>query len=163
MRKRFLLLVVLIMGISFVFVAKGIFAAAKIPDVIQMNTKEYSKHKRPIVAFDHKKHAEDFAKKHPDFFKNGCGECHHDANNKPLKNLKPDDKVQLCIECHKTPGEKPSKEKLSKKEKIKKYQAEAVHENCHDCHRKYDRANKLKSKDKGYAPTKARCNDCHKK
>ena len=30
----------------------------------------------------------------------GCGECHHDKDNKPLNNLKIGDDVQNCIECH---------------------------------------------------------------
>ena len=126
-----------------------------------MQNKAYSKHKYAVIDFQHKKHSEDYAKKHPDLFKNKCGVCHHDDKNKPLTNLKEGDKVQGCIACHKEPGQKPSKEKLSKKEKIIKYHAEAVHANCIDCHRDYNKANKLKSKDPGYAPTV--CNKCHVK
>ncbi len=147
----------LIIGMAAVFFAGSLYAT----DVIKMENKAYKKRKYPIIEFQHKKHAEDYAQKHPDLYKNKCGECHHDADHKPLTSLKSDDKVQSCIECHKEPGEKPSKEKLSKKEKIKKYHAEALHENCRSCHRTYNKANKLKSKDPGYAPTV--CNKCHKK
>ena len=53
------------------------------------------KHTKGIVNFEHRKHQEDF--------KVECGECHHDQNNKPLKNLKAGDEVKKCIECHKKP------------------------------------------------------------
>lgn len=142
-----------------VFLANSLYAAENVPDVIKMEDKAYKKYKYPIVEFHHKKHAEDYASKFPELYKNKCGECHHDAQNKPLVDLKPSDKVQKCIACHKEPGDKPSKEKLSKKEKIKKYHAEAIHENCRGCHRTYNKAHKLKSKDPDYAPTI--CNKCH--
>ena len=82
-------------------------AGTDVPEVIKLNSPEYEKHKKGIVEFTHKKHSEDYAKKAPDLYKNGCGECHHDADNKPLSNLKTGDDVQRCIECHKKPSERP--------------------------------------------------------
>lgn len=157
MRKRNIFIICLIVGIAFAFIASGLYAS----DVIKMQNKAYKKHKEKTVTFQHKKHSEEFAKKYPELYKSGCGECHHDENHKPLSGLKAGDKVKGCIECHKEPGTKPSKEKLSKKEKIKKYHAEALHENCQGCHKAYNKAKKLKSKDKGYAPTKSKCKTCH--
>ncbi len=169
MRKGTVAIVFGIIGLSLLFLATGMYAETKVPDVIRMENKAYKKHKRKIVEFHHKKHQDDYAKKYPKFYKAGCGECHHDKDNKKLKNLKAGDAVQGCIECHKKPGQMPSAEKkkirkLSKKERKSKkleYHAESVMMNCLDCHRKYNRKNRLKSKDKGYAP--AVCVKCHKK
>ena len=171
MRKRTSLIAVMVFGIAALFLGAGLYAGTKMPDVVKMENKAYKKHKKSIVEFHHKKHQEDYAKKHPALYKAGCGECHHDADNKPLSSLKAGDNVRGCIECHKTPGEMPSAEKkemraakLSKKEqKTKKlaYHAEAIHYNCKDCHKRYNKKNKLKSKDEGYAPTS--CNKCHVK
>ena len=171
--KRNLLLSVLLVGLvggmGVLLIANGLTAGSKAPDVIKMENKAYDKHKENIIVFSHAKHAADYAKNHPEFFKEGCGECHHDENNKPLSGLKDGDPVKGCIECHKTPGEMPlkikkemRKEKLSKEEKQKReleYHAEALHENCKGCHRNYNKKNKLKSKDEGYAPTT--CKKCH--
>jgi hypothetical protein len=169
MRKGNVAIAFGIIGLSLLFLATGMYAGTEVQDVIKMENKAYKKHKRRIVEFSHKKHQEDYAKSHPDFYKNGCGECHHDKDNKPLTKLKAGDNVQGCIECHKKPAVMPSAEKkkirkLSKKEKKSKkleYHAEAVMMNCTDCHKKYNRKNKLKSKSKGYAP--ATCTTCHKK
>lgn len=171
MRKRTFVTAVMIFGLAVLFLGTGLYAGSTVPDVIKMENKAYKKHKKGIVKFNHKTHQDDYAKKHPGFYKAGCGECHHDADNKPLSSLKAGDKAQGCIECHKKPGEMPSKEKkamrtakLSKKEQKKKklaYHAEAIHYNCKDCHKKYNKKSKLKSKDKGYAPTS--CVKCHPK
>ena len=70
------------------------------------------------------------------------------------------DDVQKCIECHKTPGEAPkgkkAKKKLSKKEKIKEFHAEALHANCKGCHKAFNKKYKPKK-----APTT--CAKCHPK
>ena len=100
-----------LVGMVVLFAAVGIYAATEVPDVIKMENKAYDKHKKGIVAFSHKKHSDAYAKTHPEFYKNGCGECHHDDQNKPLSNLKAGDDVQSCLECHKKLGEMPSKEK----------------------------------------------------
>ena len=161
MRKRFYLLAALIMGLAGVFIANGIHADTQVPDVIPMNDKAYKKHKYAINQFKHKKHYEEYAKKYPKLYESGCGECHHDKDNKPLTSLKAGDTVQKCIECHTKPSLKPSKVKLKKKEKIKQYHAEAVHENCRVCHKKFNKSKKLKSKDKASAPSKSKCKRCH--
>ncbi len=143
-------------------IAAGIYAKA-VPEMIELNDPAYEKHKKSIVKLSHQKHQTEYAKQYPEFYKNGCGECHHDEDNKPLTELKEGDDVQRCIECHKIPAEMPKKEakalkkKLSKKEKIKEYHAEALHANCRDCHKKYNKKYKPKKK----APTT--CTKCHPK
>ena len=154
------LLVATICGIAMLVAAAGIYAKA-VPDVIELKDPAYKKHKKGVVNFEHKKHQDDYAKKYPEYYKKGCGECHHDKDNKPLSSLKEGDEVQKCIECHKIPAEAPkgkkAKKKLSKKEKIKDYHAEALHANCRDCHKKYNKKYKPKKK----APTT--CTKCHPK
>jgi len=159
MKNRSILSTVALAGIATLFLAAGIYAAADVPDVVDLNSPEYETHKKGIVKFTHKKHAEDYAKKYPEYYKNSCGECHHDENNKPLKDLKVGDNVQRCIECHKIPSERPKGKgapKLNKKQKLE-YHAEAFHYNCRGCHKKYNK--KYKSKKK--APTT--CTKCHPK
>ncbi|MBT8372247.1 MAG: cytochrome c family protein [Deltaproteobacteria bacterium] len=157
-KKR--LFVFTIIGIATLFIAAGIYAKA-VPDVIELNDPAYKKHKKGVVHFEHKKHQDDYVQQYPEFYKNGCGECHHDKDNKPLSSLKEGDDVEKCIECHKIPSEAPkgkkAKKKLSKKEKIKDYHAEALHANCRDCHRKFNKKYKPKKK----APTT--CAKCHPK
>lgn len=156
-RKSFLILV--IVGIATLFVVAGIFAKT-VSDVIELKDPAYKEHEKGVVKFEHKKHQDDYAKKYPEFYKNGCGECHHDKDNKPLSDLKEGDDVQKCIECHKIASEAPkgkkAKKKLSKKEKIKEYHAEALHENCKGCHKKFNKKYKPKK-----APTT--CTTCHPK
>ena len=150
MKKRNILLVAGFTGFVFLLVSAGIYAGTTVPDVIEMNNKAYAKHSKGIVKFSHKKHSTDY--------KIGCGECHHDANNKPLTNLKAGDNVQNCIECHKKPGEKPKGKdapKLTKKQQ-REYHAEAIHDNCKGCHRDYNKKNKTQK-----APTT--CSKCHPK
>ena len=163
MNKKLLLLAIIASATLF-FVA-GIYAAA--PDIIRMENKAYEKHKKGIVEFNHKLHAEDYVKKYPELYPNGCGDCHHDENNKPLKDLKADDEVQSCIECHKKLGEVDKKLKKQWREKkvpkaeqkkIKlEYHAEALHMNCRVCHRQYNKKYKPEKK----APTT--CVKCHPK
>jgi len=109
-----------IIAVMTLFIAAGIYAKA-FPDVIKLEDPAYKEHKKGVVTFNHKKHAEEYAKEYPDLYKNGCGECHHDDKGKPLTNLKEGDDVKKCIECHKIPGEAPkgkkAKKKLSKKKR----------------------------------------------
>jgi hypothetical protein len=158
MNKKLLVLVIVVSAA--LFAAGGIFAKA-VPDIIKLEDPAYKEHKKGVVDFTHGKHQTEYAEKYPEFYKNGCGECHHDEDNKPLSNLKEGDDVQKCIECHKIAAEAPkgkkAKKKLSKKEKIKDYHAEALHENCRGCHRKYNKKYKPKKK----APTT--CTKCHPK
>ena len=157
-KKRLLSLA--IVGTAVLFFLAGVYAK-DVPEMIELNDPAYKEHKKGIVVFSHAKHQKEYAEKYPEFYKNGCGECHHDENNKPLTELKVGDDVQRCIECHKIAAEAPkgrkAKKKLSKKEKIKDYHAEALHENCKACHKKYNKKYKPKKK----APTT--CKTCHPK
>lgn len=147
-------------GIALLFFGAGIYAAA--PDVLKIKA-DYE-HTKPALEFHHKKHAETYAKEYPDLYKDGCGACHHDENNKPLSGLSPDDPVKSCIECHKKPGEVPTDlkkewraKKIKKDEKKKlelEYHAEAIHDNCRGCHREFNKKYKPKK-----APTT--CKSCH--
>ena len=158
MNKKLMVLVIVVSAA--LFVVAGIYAKA-VPEMIKLEDPAYKEHKKGVVDFTHGKHQTEYAKKYPEFYKNGCGECHHDKDNKPLSNLKEGDAVQKCIECHKIAAEAPkgkkAKKKLSKKEKIKDYHAEALHENCKGCHKKYNKKYKPSKK----APTT--CAKCHPK
>ena len=159
MTKKHLITTVII-GAAILFVSAAIYAKPA-PDMIKLQDPAYKEHKKGVVDFTHKKHQNDYAEQYPEYYKNGCGECHHDDKGKPLAKLKDGDDVQKCIDCHKTPGEAPkgkkAKKKLSKKEKIKEYHAEALHANCRDCHKKYNKKYKPEKK----APTT--CTKCHPK
>ena len=154
MKKRISVLIAVIIGIISIFLVSGINAETKVADVIKMENKCYDSHKKSIVEFSHKKHVEEY--------KTTCGECHHDENNKPLENLKEGDDVQNCIECHNIAGYITGKKAkgLSKEEK-RKYHANAIHDNCKACHKKFNKKKGLKSKDPGAAPTT--CKACHPK
>jgi hypothetical protein len=147
MNKRTLGVTLVIAMVASLFLVAGLYAGTKVKDEFQMNAPY--KHKKGLVTFTHKKHVTDY--------KLACGECHHDDKGKPLNNLKEGDNVQPCIECHKKPGELKGKKAkgLSKKELLA-YQANAVHENCKGCHKKYNKEHGTKD-----APTK--CKDCHPK
>ncbi len=147
MRKNYLIIMA-VFGIAALFLATTVYAGSNPPDVVKLD-KGY-KHKKGIITFGHKKHVEDY--------KAGCGDCHHDANNKPLNNLKAGDDVKACIECHKKPGERPKGKgapKLNKKQRLE-YVAEAFHYNCKGCHKKFNKKTGTKA-----APTT--CTKCHPK
>ncbi len=165
------LLVATICGIAMLVAAAGIYAKAVPDDVVELKDPAYKKHKKGVVKFTHGKHQSEYAKKYPEFYKNGCGECHHDKDNNPLVDLKEGDDVEKCIKCHKKAAEMPKKEKqaLKKEAKAKKiskealnskileYHAEALHTNCRVCHKSYNKKYKPKKK----APTT--CTKCHPK
>jgi hypothetical protein len=167
--KKYLLSYTLVLG-GLVFHTFGMqpYAASEVPDEIDMENEAYEEHKRDIVVFSHKSHSETYSEAQPEFFKAGCGECHHDENKKPL-DLKPGDDVKGCIACHSKPGRMPVKEKralrksgLTKAERKSNklaYHADVLHDNCRGCHRDFNRKNSLKSKDERAAPI--RCGDCH--
>jgi len=150
------LLIITTIGFIVLFASVALYAGSDVPAVIKMQN-DYE-HKKAIVAFTHEKHVIDY--------KGGCGDCHHDENNKPLTDLKAGDSVQKCIECHSKPGEVPKdvkdkwkKEKIKKAEKDKlsrQWHAEAIHDNCRGCHKAYNKKNKTKA-----APTT--CVKCHPK
>jgi hypothetical protein len=167
MKKRSILLTAATVVIAALFAATLIYAGTEVKEIIELKDPAYKKHKKGVVKLEHKKHQADYAQKYPEFYKNNCGECHHDKDNKPLAGLKEGDNVQKCIECHKIASEMPKKDvkamrekKASKKEiKTKKleYHAEALHYNCRGCHRLYNKKYKPKKK----APTT--CVKCHPK
>ena len=154
MRKLFILIMCL--GI---LTMSSTAIAASIPDIMLLEEPCYT-HKKGIVQFDHKKHSQDYFDTYPELYPNGCGDCHHDKNGEPILKLKDEDIVQRCIDCHMLAGEAPkgkkAKVKLSKKEKIKDYHANAFHANCKGCHKKFNKAYKPKK-----APTT--CIKCHPK
>lgn len=154
MKKKSLLLMIALVGIAAMFIAVGIHAGTKPCGVIKMENAAYKKHKKSIVMFEHKKHVEEYEV--------GCGECHHDKDNKPLDNLKEGDDVKNCIECHKKASFIKGKNAkgLSKKQK-REYHANAIHDNCKGCHKKFNKKKGLKSKDPGAAPMT--CKQCHPK
>jgi len=145
------LLIIAVVGIASMFLATAIYAGKTVPDCVKMENKAYTEHKKSIVDFSHKKHNIEY--------KAGCGECHHDAEGKPLNELKMGDEVQNCIACHSKAGRPPKAKKgeptLSTKEKMT-YHAYAIHVNCKDCHKKANKASGTKS-----APTS--CAKCHPK
>ncbi|MBU4185894.1 MAG: cytochrome c family protein [Proteobacteria bacterium] len=149
MSKRYLLIIAVV-GIASLFLATGIYAGTTVDDVVTMENKAYAKHTKSIVKFSHKRHIEGY--------KLDCGECHHDADGKAITGLKLGDEVKNCIECHSNAGRAPMGKdapKLSKKEKMA-YHAEAMHDNCKDCHTKANKKSGTKT-----APTT--CIVCHPK
>lgn len=130
--------------------AAAAVSAEGLVEMIKMETEGYESHKKGIVTFSHKKHFVEY--------KISCGDCHHDDGGQPLKDLKPGDEVQKCIECHSNPGQSPKGKgapKLTDQQK-REYHAEALHDNCIVCHRDYNKANNTKA-----APTS--CGKCHPK
>lgn len=161
MNKRCLVTSVLVV-IATLFVVAGIYAGTQVKDEIKMENKAYTEHTKSIVTFSHLKHSKEYAEQNPDLYKSGCGECHHDKDNKPLTNLKEGDEVQNCIECHKKPGNMTGKEaKGLSKEQKREYHANAIHDNCKGCHKKFNKEKNLKLKDPGVAPVT--CTQCHPK
>jgi hypothetical protein len=162
MSKRYWIIATIAI-IATLFITTGIYAGKEVKDEIKMENKAYDKHKKGIQTFTHMKHAKEYAEKHPELYKNGCGECHHedkDGKSVPLKNLKEGDEVKNCIECHKKAGYiKGKKAKGLKKEQKREYHANAIHDNCKGCHKDFNKKMKLKSKDKGAAPVT--CKQCH--
>ncbi len=145
-KKGFFIVVAL--GIVSFFCAAGLYAGTQVADIIELNDPIYPKHKKGIVKFSHKKHANDYGAK--------CGECHHDNNGKPL-DLKMGDDVQKCSACHKEVGKIPKK--IKKAERIKRFHKSALHENCKACHRDWNKKQGLKKSDPKAAPTT--CKACH--
>ena len=159
MKKKYLITITVFVIATFLMAA-GIYAGKEVKDEIRMENKAYDKHTKDIVTFTHKKHTKEYAEKHPELYKKSCGECHHDKDNKPLSNLKEGDDVQNCIECHKIPGYiKGEEAKGLTKEQKREYHANAIHDNCKACHKKFNKKMNLKSKDKGAAPVT--CKQCH--
>ena len=142
--KKGSLLVML--GIVVLFAAASIHAGTEVADVIKMENKAYTEHKKGIVEFTHKKHAD-----HKDI---SCSDCHHVY--KDGKNVwKEGDDVQKCEACHKEVGKPPKG--MKKAEKIKKYQKYAIHANCKGCHKK------MIDKESEMGKKLRKCSGCHPK
>ncbi len=116
-------------------------------DVIALECPAYP-HTKGIVQFTHKKHMEDY--------KVTCGECHHDEKGQPLKDLKAGDPVKGCLECHSKPGKAPKPaagEKITPEQK-REYHVEAMHDNCIECHKEFNKKNNSKA-------AAVTCAQCH--
>ncbi len=158
--------IAIVSAIASVFIAGIIYAATEVADEIRLENKAYTNHKEAIVIFQHRKHQGEYREKNPELFSSQCGECHHekvnDKENKPLVNLKEGDEVKNCIECHqKAAYVQGKKAKALSEVQRRQHHANAMHENCKDCHKKYNKKKGLKSKDEGYAPNT--CKSCHEK
>ncbi len=150
-KHNFVRSVVMVTIALFVVGITGLYAGTTAPDVVKMENKGYAKHTKGLVQFSHKKHATEY--------KAGCGDCHHDEKGKPLASLKEGDDVKDCFDCHSKPGLAPKGKnapKLSKKEKVQQFHAEAMHANCIECHKTHNKKTKTKA-----APVT--CKDCHPK
>lgn len=148
MNKR-LITLLLAAGIAVIFVATGIQAGTDVKDTITMEDPGYKKHKKGLVEFTHKKHAEDYGI--------SCGDCHHDDKGKPLAGLKMGDNVQKCSECH----NKFKKDKKNKKDIM--VHENAMHENCIECHKEYNMKKDPADKKGTKGPAPASCSKCHPK
>jgi hypothetical protein len=148
MRKRSLVRTMVSVMVLSLLAAAGLHAA-EVPAEIKMQSAY--EHKKSIAVFTHQKHAIDY--------RITCGECHHDDKGQPLTNLKEGDPVKKCFDCHNKPGELKGKDAkgLAGKE-LRAYHANAVHDNCLGCHKKFNKENKDKGKT---APQK--CEECHPK
>ena len=145
------LAVVTIMAMATMLFSVAIYAGTEVKDEIKMENPAYETREYQPVTFTHKKHSQEY--------KLSCGECHHDEDNKPL-DLKEGDEVKNCIECHKKPGYVTGKDaKGLTKEQKHEYHANAVMDNCRDCHRKFNKDKGYKTKDEKAAPTT--CKKCH--
>jgi formate dehydrogenase assembly factor FdhD len=159
-------LIMMVTGVALFLITSGIYAGTKFEDEIRLKNKAYANHKEDAVIFQHRKHQEEYRKRNSELFSSQCGECHHekvnDKKNKPLSGLKEGDAVKKCIKCHKKAAYAKGKKakKLSAVQK-REYHANAMHDNCKTCHKKYNKKKGLKSKDKGYAPNT--CKSCHSK
>lgn len=128
-------------------VAAGIYAGTQMP--VEALIKAPYELTKGEVNFTHQKHVTDH--------KLGCGECHHDDKGQPLNDLKEGDDVQSCFECHNKPGELKGKDAkgMAMSERLA-YHSEAMHANCRECHKAYNKANSTTA-----APQK--CTECHAK
>ena len=132
-------------GLVILLFAFSLFAGNTVPDVVEMKNPAYEEHTKAIVQFKHKAHADKFEGKYPEIFEDGCGECHHDEEGEPRRDLKMGEDVLNCIECHDKPGRMPKKAKrelrgedLSREERKvreREYHTEALHDKCRGCHR----------------------------
>ena len=157
LKRKSSLLITLAILLGILPGAACVYHGIEIRDLIPMDNPAYEKHKRSIVIFTHKKHAEDYTKANPDLFKDGCGMCHHDESYEPLVDLKYEDDVKSCIECHSIPGNalrNEDNEYYQPREERLKYHMYVIHHSCKPCHQAYNEATGAKN-----APTS--CAKCH--
>jgi len=156
MKDRKIALWLVVAGVLSLFFGAAIYAAATMPDVIEMKDPAYAKHTKGIVQFSHKKHTEEY--------KAACGDCHHDAQGKPLTDLKEGCTVQKCIECHKKADYVTGKaaKDLSDQQQ-REYHANAVHDNCKGCHKEHNDKYKADIKAGKVAKAPFTCTECHPK
>jgi len=159
MRKRYGLAAALLMVAPMLLVPSA-YAGTDVKETITLSDPAYSRHNEAPVVFSHKKHYCDFYNAYPELYESPCGECHHDKDGNAMADLKEGDAVQKCIECHTKPEYIKGKaaKGLSKKQK-REYHANALHDNCKGCHKRYNKPKKLKPGQPGYAPTT--CKTCH--
>ena len=145
----------IVLAAAMLAISSAGIAGTTVKEVIELETDGYESRKKGTISFSHSKHQDAYRKQFPDMYTAGCGECHHDENNKPLVDLKVGDEVQACISCHKKPAHATGKSAkgLSKKQKLE-YHANALHKNCKDCHREVNKATGAKK-----APVT--CKACH--
>lgn len=147
MNKKRSLSALTVIGLASSLIVAAVLYAANMPEVLVLES-PYEK-TQSSVTFTHQKHIDDY--------QIGCGECHHDEKGQPLNDLKADDPIKKCFDCHSKPGELRGRQAqgLSQQELLT-YHANAMHANCVDCHRDYNR-----EKGERLAPTT--CVGCHPK
>ena len=113
--------------------AEATLAVGSVGVLEMKNEKAFKQHRMGIVLFDHEKHVAD----KPAGYGLGCGKCHHDENGEPLTDLRFEDSVKGCFECHDKTGRPKRDPAMSpeewEKEELKYYYG-AIHENCMGCH-----------------------------
>ncbi len=82
---------------------------------------------RGPVSFTHGKHVDDY--------KLECGQCHHDDSGEPLKDFRPSDEIDNCIDCHYLEGLLRGQilAETSQEEVLEHY-PNAIHQMCISCH-----------------------------
>jgi hypothetical protein len=131
-------------GISMLFLVTGIHAGTEVNDIIIMDYTKYEKRrfklpKSNFVKFTHTKHNIDY--------KISCDECHH-------IDLEIGDEAKQCSECH-------IELKVTKKNrKSMLLHRNAMHINCIDCHKEFNKeAGDPRGKKESAPPTS--CSECH--
>ena len=132
--KKCMRLLILVLAVGMAPVVSGMEATQEVPDTVKMESAVYKSHKKPIVVFTHKKHAQDYGI--------ACTDCHHvykDGKN----TWQEGDAVERCDSCHSKDKPSPEERKaMSEAEKMAAFHYEAIHENCKACHKDLKKAGK---------------------
>ncbi len=145
--KKGILLLTVICALAMTLPVLPTLAGQAVPDKVEMNSSVYETHRKPIVTFTHKKHADDYGI--------ACSDCHH-VFEQGKNTWQQGDPVDGCDVCHSK--DKPSPEErrsMSDAEKMKHFHYEAIHENCKGCHK----TRKMEGKPTGPIS----CSKCHVK